>query len=382
MNLSGRWRGTGALAVVLAGLAALVLALWQPRYWQRFYHHGLRLVPVAEGLDTPWAIAFLPDGRLLVTERPGRLRIVETDGRLGAPLVGLPAVRADGEGGLMDVVPAPDFARSGQIYWSYTEAGPGDTAGTTVARARLDGQQLREVEIVYRQPPVAGPPLHFGSRLRFGPDGRLFVTLGDRWRRDEAQSPASAHGKLLRLEADGRVPADNPFADQPGARPELWTLGHRNVQGLAVHPTSGALWASEHGPDGGDEINLIRRGLNYGWPVVSHGCEYKTCAPIGEGRAKPGMEPPRTWFGPVSVPPTGMAFLTGTRYPRWVGQLFVGTLYGQALMRLTLDGDEVVARQPMWLGPWNRVRDVKQGPDGWLYVAVENPRGAILRLER
>lgn len=374
--------------VTLAALLPLLVAgatLWGPKAWRRYWHHGLHLVPVATGLQTPWAFTFLPDGRLLVTERAGRMRIVGVDGQVSQPLGGLPAVWSRGEGGLLDVVVDPAFKDNAMVYWSYAEPAPADAQGrasTAVARGRLVGAALQDVQVLFRQPVKSDKINHFGSRLLFGPDGRLFVGLGDRGQRDDAQDLSSAHGKILRIASDGSTPPDNPFVARPGAVPQVWSYGHRNVQGLAWHPSTGSLWASEHGPNGGDEINLIRPGRNFGWPVITYGCEYTTCARIGEGTSKPGMEQPLVWFAPTSVPPTAMTFLTSDRYPEWKGQLFVGTLWGQALMRLRVDGDKVVDREPMFLGEYGRVRDVKQGPDGWLYVAVEQPQGAILRLER
>ena len=376
------------IMVVILALTTAAVAVWKPRTMHKFLHRfdtqGLRPKVVADGLEIPWGFDFLPDGRIVVTERPGRMRLVEPDGRVGSPLAGLPPVAAVGEGGLLDVVVDPQFASQPWLYWSYAEPSalaPG-RAVTAVARGRLVDQALMDVKVIFRQSVAHDRPLHFGSRLKFAPDGRLFIGLGDRWSRDEAQQLSSESGKLMRIEADGGVPADNPFVGRSGALPQIWSYGHRNVQGLAFNPATGSLWASEHGQQGGDELNLIRPGANYGWPVIGYGCEYQTCAKIGEGTAKVGMEQPLTWWGPESMPPTGMTFLTGDRYPDWTGQLVVGTLADQPLVRLQVYGDRVVNREPMWLGPYRRVRDVKQGPDGWLYVAVELPQGALLRLER
>jgi aldose sugar dehydrogenase len=374
-----RWVAIGLLLVV-----AVVAAWLAPKLVRRYYHHGLALITVAAGLDTPWAMAFLPDQRLLVTERVGRLRIVERDGTVGPPLTGLPPVYAQGEGGLMDVVLDPSFSTNQRIYWSYSEPATANEgrAGTAVARGRLGAAGVDDVLVIFREPVKETDSRHFGSRLLFAPDGRLFVSVGDRMVRDDAQQAGSTHGKLLRIEPDGRAPPDNPFASTPGALPTIWSLGHRNVQGLVLQPGTGALWASEHGPQGGDEINLIRPGGNYGWPVVTHGCEYTSCAKIGEGVQKPGMASPLTWWGPESVPPTGMAFLTSDRYPQWKGQLFVGALHGPSLTRLRVDADKVLDKAPMWAGVYRRIRDVKQGPDGWLYLVVNSPDGRIIRLEQ
>jgi glucose/arabinose dehydrogenase len=372
--------------LLMAVAAATALAWATPRLKHRFSTGGLKVVTVAQGLDTPWAMAFLPDGRLLVTERPGRMRIVERDGRLGEPLQGLPPVWAQTEGGLMDVKLDPRFADNHLVYWSFSEPGGAGEGGasTAVARGRLDLQdrRLADVQVIYRQPRKTGDGRHFGSRLLFAPDGRLFVGLGDRMRRDEAQSLGSAHGKILRIEADGRTPPDNPFAGRDGALPQIWSYGHRNVQGLALQPGTGALWASEHGPQGGDEVNVIHRGANYGWPVVTHGCEYRTCAKIGEGTDKPGMEPPAAWWGPESVPPSALLFVTGDRYPEWKGQLLVATFAYGAFQRLQVDGERVLDKQRVDLGENQRVRDLQTGPDGWIYALVNVPDGRILRLER
>lgn len=370
----------------LASLAVVAVAAWLvPKLSHRFYHHGLKLVTVAQGLETPWSFVFLPDGKMLVTERPGRLRVVEPDGQLSAPLTGLPVVHPVGEGGLLDVVVDPRFASNQLVYWSYSEPDPvaPGMASTAVARGRLADGGLHDVQIIFRQPEKTADFRHYGGRLLFAPDGRLFIGLGDRNRRPDAQAPGSAHGKIMRIEADGRFPDGNGFpGGASNVQGAVWSLGHRNVQGLAFEPTTGLLWASEHGPSGGDEINIIQKGHNYGWPVITYGCEYTTCDKIGEGIAKEGMDQPVTWFGPVSVPPTGMVFLTSDRYPEWKGQLIVGALGGaRAMTRIRLEGGRAVAREPMWLGAYSRVRDVKQGPDGWLYVLVNVPDGRLLRLE-
>lgn len=375
------------IAISIVVLVALVTAaVWLgPGLVHRFYAHGLKLVTVAKGLETPWSIAFLPDGRMLVTERPGRLRLVEPNGRVSAPLAGLPAVHAAGEGGLMGVVIDPRFVENQFVYWSYSEAGAAapDLASTAVARGRLADGGLHDVQVIFRQPEKTADTRHFGGRLLFAPDGRLFIGLGDRNIRPDAQLPISAHGKIMRIEADGRLPEGNAFPGGTGTQGAVWSMGHRNVQGLALQPGTGQLWASEHGPNGGDEVNVVHRGHNYGWPVITYGCEYTTCAKIGEGTAKEGMDQPAAWFGPASLPLTGMTFLTSDRYPEWKGQLFVASLlWGQALVRLRVEGERVLAREPMWLENNRILRDVQQGPDGWLYVVTNSPDGRILRLER
>jgi glucose/arabinose dehydrogenase len=344
----------------------------------------LKVVTVAEGLQRPWGLAFLPDGSMLVTERAGRMRVVGKDGALGAPLAGLPAVDARSQGGLLDVALDPAHADNRIVYWSYAERDgtPGSRMnGTAVARGRLNGARLDDVQVIFRQEPKVDAVAHFGSRIVFGRDGRLFVTLGDRlFRRDEAQKLDSHLGKVVRIERDGRVPADNPFAKTPGARPEIWSIGHRNVQGAALHPATGALWTHEHGPEGGDEVNVDEAGRNYGWPLVSYGVDYGTGRKIGEGTTKPGIEAPVTTWVP-SIGPSGMAFLTSDRYPGWKGSLFVGALRGQTLVRLVLDGRKVVREERLLGNEYGRIRDVRQGPDGWLYLLTDMSEGRILRLE-
>lgn len=340
----------------------------------------LKAVSLARGLANPWAVAFLPDGRFLVTERAGRLRIVERDGRLGPPVEGLPAVDAAGQCGLLDVVLDPKFTDNAWIYWSYAEAGEGGNS-TAVARGRLQGNRLSEVQVIFRQLPKVSSQAHCGSRLVFARDGRLFVVLGDRFsRKEDAQKLENHLGKVVRIEADGRVPDDNPFVATAGARAEIWSLGHRNMQGAALHPQSGELWATEHGPQGGDELNVVRAGKNYGWPLLTHGRNYGIGTRIGEEGPKPGFEQPLTYWVPLSVAPSGLAFLTSERYPGWKGNLFVGTLRGESLLRLELDGTRVVKQETLLTGLKSRIRDVRQGPDGWLYVLTDSADGQLLRL--
>ena len=339
----------------------------------------LGVTTVAEGLSSPWGLAFLPDGRMLVTERPGRLRIVERDGRVGATVAGVPKVDARGQGGLLDVALDPAFATNGRVYLSFSEPGDGGNA-TAVARGRLDGSRLEDVRVIFRQNDRYAGTNHFGSRLVFDRDGHLFVTLGDRYaRRDDAQRLSSHLGKVVRIDTDGRAPADNPFLKTANARPEIWSLGHRNVQGAALHPVTGELWTHEHGPQGGDEVNVTLPGRNYGWPVVTRGVEYGSGKAIGEGARKDGMEDAVTTWVP-SVAPSGMAFLTSDRYPGWKGNLFVGTLREQKLVRLELDGRRVVREERLLGDLRERLRDVRQGPDGWLYALTDSPDGRLLRL--
>jgi aldose sugar dehydrogenase len=341
----------------------------------------LKPVSVARGLQHPWGLAFLPDGRMLVTERPGRLRIVSPDGALSAPVAGVPKVDARGQGGLLDVAVDPEFATNRLVYLSYSEPGEGGNS-TAVARGQLEGNAFTNVQVIFSQLPKINSAAHFGSRLVFARDGRLFITLGDRFgQRDEAQNLANHIGKVVRIERDGRVPTDNPFVGRNDARPEIWSYGHRNVQGAALHPQTGELWTHEHGPQGGDELNLTQAGRNYGWPVATYGREYGTGFKIGEGTSKSGMEDPLRHWLPRSVAPSGMVFYTGERYPQWKGNLFIGTLREQALIRLELDGTRVVREERLLTNLRERIRDVRQGPDGWLYVLTDNNDGQVLRLE-
>lgn len=344
-----------------------------------------RVATVARGLDHPWGMAFLPsfarDGRVLVTERAGRMRLLDTRNGTGGVLEGLPPVDARGQGGLLDVVLHPQFADNAWVYWSYAEPDALGGNSTAVGRGRLDGTRLRDVQVVFRQAPKFASTYHFGSRLVFARDGRLFVTLGDRnSRRDDAQVLSNHHGKIVRIEADGSVPRDNPFVGQADARPEIWSLGHRNVQGAALHPATGELWVHEHGPQGGDEVNVAEAGKNYGWPVITYGAEYGSGRKIGEGTHRAGMEQPLTYWVP-SIAPSGMAFVTGNRYPGWQGSLVVGALRGQLLVRLQLEGRKVVRQERLLTGLGERIRDVRQGPDGWLYLLTDSDDGRLLRLD-
>ncbi len=342
-------------------------------------------VTVAHGLVNPWAVAFLPEGRFLVTERPGRMRIVNADGKVGPALAGLPAVASGGQGGLLDVVLDPAFASNRLVYWSYAEPGSNGTSGTAVARAQLVGdsghERLSEVQVIFRQQPKIDSNLHFGSRLVFAPDGKLFITLGDRfWRKDDAQILSNHLGKVVRIEADGRVPADNPLLGRGEAKPEIWSWGHRNVQGAAIHPITGQLWTHEHGPQGGDELNLTLPGTNHGWPVITFGRNYGSGTTIGEGTTRADVVAPLAHWLPTSVAPSGMAFLTSERYPGWKGNLFIGTLRAQVLIRIQLDGNAVVKQERLLQTLNERIRDVRQGPDGWLYLLTDNADGRLMRL--
>ncbi len=342
--------------------------------------YKLRLVLVAEGLERPWGLAFLPDGRMLVTERPGSLRLVSQEGALSPPLEGVPEVQASGQGGLLDVALDPDFADNGLIYLSYAEPGAGG-AGTAVARTRLDLEEnrLSDLEVIFRQEPKTGGGRHFGSRLAFAPDGRLFITIGERGERDRTQDFTINRGQVIRINPDGSIPEDNPFVGRTGYRPEVWSYGHRNPQGAAIHPESGKLWVHEHGARGGDEINVPEAGKNYGWPVIAYGRHY-IGGQIGVGTHKEGLEQPIYYWDP-SIAPSGMAFYTGDRFPDWQDNLFVGALKSRHLSRLELDGESVVREERLLEALDQRIRDVRQGPDGYIYVLTGSRNGSILRLE-
>ena len=342
--------------------------------------HSFRVVTVTQGLEYPWGMAFLPDGRRLVTERPGRLRLVAADGALDPrPIGGLPPIATHGQGGLLDVALHPQFAENGWVYLSYAARGDGGV-GTEVARGRLVDHRLENVEVLYRQQPKSGGGRHFGSRLVFDRQGYLYITQGDRGEMERSQQLDDLAGKIVRLHDDGRIPADNPFVKQANARREIYSLGNRNVQGAALHPVTGELWAHEHGPQGGDEVNVIRAGRNYGWPVITYGVEYVIGTKIGEGTHKPGMEQPLHIWVP-SIAPSGMAFYSGDRFPRWRGDLFVGALRDQMLVRLRFDGEKVLKEERLLKNKLGRIRDVRSGPDGYLYLLTDARDGVIARLE-
>lgn len=361
------------LALALAGLCGLSLAAAE-----QSEQHDFRVETLAEGLQNPWGLAFLPDGGILITERAGRLRLFK-DGALQAePVAGVPEVSARGQGGLLDVALHPDFADNGLVYLSYAGSGD-DGAGTEVARARFDGAALDGLEVIFRASPKTPGTAHYGGRLAFAPDGTLYVTLGDRRSyMAEAQNLGTHLGSILRLNDDGSVPEDNPFIGRDGALPEIFSYGHRNVQGLAVHPESGALWAHEHGPRGGDEVNILVPGANYGWPAVTYGIDYSG-AIISEKSEAEGMEPPVIYWVP-SIAPSGMAFYQGEVFPEWQGDLFVGALAGRHLRRLELDGDKVTGQEELLADLGERIRDVRSGADGRLYLLTDSTEGRLLRL--
>lgn len=330
---------------------------------------------VAGGLVHPWGLAFLPDGRMLVTERPGRLRIVAPDGGKSPPLSGVPRVFSQGQGGLLDVALDPDFAGNRLVYLSYAERGRGG-ASTAVARGRLAERGLEGTEVIFRQQPKVPGPNHFGSRLAFAPDGTLFVTTGERFKFEPAQDLSNHLGTIIRINPDGSVPPDNPFVGRSDALPEIWSYGHRNAQGADIHPITGRLWMHEHGPRGGDEINIPEAGSNYGWPLVSWGRHYNG-EDIPDPPTRPDLAPAIYQWTPV-IAPSGMAFYTADLLPQWRGNLLVGGLVSRGLVRLTLDGERVTGEERIDLGA--RIRAVRQGPDGAVYVLTDEDDGEILRL--
>lgn len=337
---------------------------------------------VARGLEHPWSVEPLPDGGLLVSERPGRLRRVSQDGEVGPPIAGLPPVDARGQGGLLDLVLSPGFAEDRTLWWSFSEPRDGGN-GTSVARGRLsqDGSRLEDVQVILRTQPTYDGTSHFGSRLLFGPDGMLYVTLGERSdtrMRAQAQRLDSHLGKILRVHPDGTAPADNPFAGERGALPEIWSLGHRNIQ-AAAFDSAGRLWEIEHGARGGDELNRVERGANYGWPLQAYGEEYIGTKIRGSRTARAGMEQPVYYWDPV-IAPSGAQFYDGEAFPAWRGSLFIGALRGQRLVRLDLADGRVTGEQHLLVDRGQRVRDVRQGPDGLLYLVTDEGRGELWRL--
>lgn len=333
---------------------------------------------VARGLEHPWALELLPDGRFLVTERPGRLRIVSAGGQLLEPLTGVPEVYARGQGGLLDVALGPGFAQDKLVFLSFSEPGPGG-AGTAVARGRLGERGLEGTQVIWRQQPKVEGPNHWGSRLVFRPDGTLFVTVGDRFAyRDRAQDLSTTLGKIVRINPDGSVPPDNPFVGRAGALPEIWSYGHRNVQ-AAVLDARGELWTVEHGARGGDELNNPQPGKNYGWPVITYGVDYSG-ARIGIGTAKAGMEQPVYYWDPV-IAPSGATFYSGAAFADWRGDLLVGSLRPGALVRLRVANGRVTLEERYLADLGERIRDVREGPDGALYLLTDSSRGRLLRVE-
>lgn len=338
---------------------------------------------VARGLEHPWGLAFIDAGRMLVSERPGRLRVVEPSGQVGAPLQGVPEVDAVGQGGLLDVVADAQFAQNRTVYLCYAEpAAQGMGNSTAVARARLsaDRTRLEQLQVIFSQQPKVSSRLHFGCRIVQSPAGDLFVTLGDRFgRMQDAQTLNNHHGKVVRIRPDGQVPSDNPFVNTPGALPEIWSLGHRNPQGATWGPNN-QLWLHEHGPQGGDEVNSVQAGRNYGWPVITYGKNYSGTR-VGEGiTERAGLEQP-LWHWTPSIAPSGMAWVSSDRYgPQWKGSLLVGALRGQQLVRMRWDGQQLKPVQTLLQDWGQRIRDVRQGPDGWIYLLTDDSRGQLVRL--
>lgn len=355
---------------------------------ERLTNVAFDVVTVAQGLESPWSLEFLPNGKMLVTEKAGRLRVVSPDGTLSPAVTGLPPVVTRGQGGLLDVALDPAFASNQLIYWSFSEGQPDNTNNTAVARGRfVDGAEpkVENVQVIYKQSPSMNSGGHFGSRLVFGRDGTLFVTQGDRQNnagRELVQKMDALNGKIVRINPDGSIPKDNPFVGKEGVRPEIWSLGHRNVQAAALNPVTGELWEVEHGTRGGDELNIVRKGLNYGWPVIAYGIEYQG-KPINSGiQAQAGMEQPVYYWDPV-IAPSGMLFYTGDLFPAWKGSVFIGGLVTTNLVRLDIKDNRVVGEERLLkdLQPKaERIRDVRQGPEGAIYVITDNPQGRVLKL--
>jgi glucose/arabinose dehydrogenase len=375
-----RMFGLGLAVLALPGLATA-----QKTQLLKSSDYALQLSERNSGLKSPWGMAFLPDGRLLVTQKSGSIAVMSRDGqRIEQTITGLPRVASQGQGGLLDVAIDPDFAKTPWLYWSYAEPGEGGLSGTAVARAKLINGRLQSTEIIYRQIPKVEGAGHFGSRLVFGRDKSLFITLGDRQKFTPAQDMKQSIGKVVRIQRDGRIPADNPVWKAAGARPEIYSLGHRNPQGAALHPGTGVLWLSEHGPQGGDEINRVQAGKNYGWPSASYGCHYGE--PVGEecrlggGKHSPKFVEPLSIWVPRSIAPSGMIFYTGPEFPKWQNHILMGSLAGTALWRIQFDGDKEVRRERLLGELGERIRDVEQGPDGLIYLLTDS--GKLLRISR
>ena len=380
-------RLTATLACLLAPVALALDAPDERVFKTELY--TVRAVSVVTGLNHPWAMAFLPDGRMILTERRGTMRVLDGGKLVGKEIVGIPQVAEHGQGGLMDVALHPKYAENGWIYWTYN-AGKADAYGTELARGKLGGTRsapvMTNVEVLFQMQPKSAARQHFGSRIVFDRQGFVFVTLGDRGdspakgSAQRAQQLNDHAGKSIRLHDDGRVPADNPFVKTQGAKPEIFTWGNRNIQGAALHPETGRLWAHEHGPQGGDEVNILAAGSNYGWPVITYGANYGSGTKIGEGTTRDGIVAPLHVWVP-SIAPSGMAFYTANNFPKWKGNLFVGALAKQTLVRLTLKDDKVISEERLFDGKLGRFRDVRQGPDGNLYVLTDAPSGELIRIE-
>jgi glucose/arabinose dehydrogenase len=386
-------------AAPLAALASLLLivSLATPAYSQDFptsgesHLHNFRIVTVADGFENPWSMAFLPNGDILVTERPGRLRIIRDGVLQHDPVPGVPPVRAERQGGLLEVALHPDFVDNRLVYLTFSKPSADGSEGTTaLVRGRFENDELHDVEEVFEAAAWSGGGNHYGSRLAFDGSGYVYMTVGDRGARPDpatvnehpAQLLSNHQGSVLRLHDDGRVPEDNPFVNEPGALPEIWSYGHRNLQGLAIHPETGDVWNTEHGPQGGDELNVVLPGRNYGWPVIGYGLQYGGSV-IHAMTRREGLEQPKHFWVP-SIATSGLVFYTGDAFPNWRGSAFVGGMSGQQLARLTLDGHSVIGEETLLDGEVGRIRDVRQGPDGFIYLAIDSREGGmspILRLE-
>jgi aldose sugar dehydrogenase len=362
------------LSFVCALVVGLVAIGERAGAQSRFY----RAVTVTDGLENPWGMAFLPDGRMLVTERAGRMRIVLPNGKTSRPLIGLPKIAVAGQGGLLDVALHPQYEKNGYVYFSFAEAGP-EGLGTAVGRGQLVGNELRNVEVIFRQKPKLAGGYHFGSRLVFAPDGTLYISMGDRGRMERAQDNRNHQGTIARVNDDGSIPKDNPFLNSSDALPEIYSYGHRNVQGMALNPQTGVVWAQEHGPKGGDEVNILKKGANYGWPAITYGIDYDGSI-ISKFTRKEGMEQPLLHWTP-SIAPSGMAFYEGNKFPHWKGDLFVGALKDRHLRRIDLEDGKVVGQEILLSELGERIRDVRAGPDGLLYVLTDAKNGKLIRIE-
>jgi len=371
--------------LLVLGVALQLSAALAPAQVVATKEHQVRIVTVLSGLEHPWGLAFLPDGRMLVTERPGRMRVIEQGGKLDpVPIAGLPRVDPQGQGGLLDVVLHPQFASNGWVYWTYAQRDVRGRNGTELARGKLEGApgayRMTDVRTLFKLEPKDDSGMHFGSRIVFDRAGFVYVTFGERGTKERAQKRDDIAGKIVRLTEDGRPAPDNPWVAEIGTRPEIFSLGHRNVQGAALHPATGVLWAIEHGPQGGDELNIVKAGANYGWPIITYGVNYVTGTKIGEGTAKPGlMQPVKYWVPSPAI--SGLAFYTGDKFPRWRGDALIGALRGQSVIRVRLDGEKFVEDEFMLHGSLPRVRDVRIGPDGFVYLLTDEPNGSLLRLE-
>ncbi len=371
-----RWSSSPALLTALVASVSFAAAPSSPQ--PKSESGPFEVATVAEGFEHPWGLALLPDGRMLITERAGRLRLIDKSGKASAPLKGVPKVAAGGQGGLLDLTLSPTFANDSLVYFSFSEPGQGGS-GTAVARGRLGIDALENVQVIWRQTPKVDSNLHFGSRIVFATNDTMFITTGDRYnQRPKVQDLSTTIGKVIRLKIDGTVPEDNPFAKREGALPEIWSYGHRNIQAAALHPETNALWTIEHGARGGDELNNPQGGKNYGWPVITYGIDYSGVK-IGEGTEKQGMEQPVYYWDPV-IAPSGAIFYTGDAFKDWQGDLLIGSMTPGGLVRLEMQ-DGKVTKETRYLGELReRIRDVQQGADGSIYLITDSSKGKVLRL--